>query len=324
MNVDQRIYVAGHTGMVGSAVVRALRASGYENLLLASRSEADLTSSTDVGRLFESNKIDHVIVAAARVGGILANDTYPADFLRENLLIECNLIDRSCQHGVESLLFLGSSCIYPKFAEQPIHESALLQGPLEPTNEAYALAKISGIKLCESYNRQFGTDFRSLMPTNLYGPNDNFDEKSSHVVPALIRRFHDAKEKPQNEVEVWGSGTPRREFLHVDDLADAILKVLLIPRENFWSKISARQSHINVGTGVDVEIAELAKIIAEVVGFDGEIRFDSSKPDGTPRKLLDVSVIRSLGWNSRIDLKEGLASTYQWYLENNKQLSLEP
>lgn len=308
------IYVAGHNGMVGSAVARNLRAAGYENLVTRSRAELDLTDQTAVNRFYAATQIDAVIVCAARVGGIHANDTYPAEFIYENLMIECNLIHGAYVAGIQTLVFLGSSCIYPRLADQPMAESALLTGPLEPTNEPYALAKIAGIKLCESYNRQHGTDYRSLMPTNLYGPGDQFDNINSHVIPALLSRFHRARCDGHPEVQVWGSGNARREFLHVDDLAAATRFTLCSSGNEYWSEASPRQSHLNVGTGTDVSIAELSRSIAQTVGFDGNIVFDTSRPDGAPIKLLDVSAMHRLGWRASTELRDGLADTYAWYL----------
>ena len=307
MNARDRIYVAGHTGMVGSALVRRLRAAGFDRLLLPTRPELDLRAQAQVDKFFRTEQPQYVFLAAARVGGILANDTYPADFIADNLAIELNIIRAAHDHGVDKLLFLGSSCVYPKHAPQPLKEEHLLTGVLEPTNEPYAIAKIAGIKLCEAYHRQFGDRFFSLMPTNLYGPHDNFDLQTSHVLPALLRKFHDAKLSGARTVEVWGSGTPRREFLHVDDLADAC--VYLMPRLQGGELV-------NVGTGADLTIKELVALISDVVGYEGEIVWDSSKPDGTPRKLLDVSKLRALGWQPRIELNAGIASVYDWYQSN--------
>lgn len=314
------IYVAGHRGMVGAALVRALERAGHTQLLTRTHRELDLTDRCAVEALFAEHRPAQVYLAAARVGGIHANDRYPAEFIYQNLTIESNVIDAAHRYGAERLLFLGSSCIYPRLAAQPMAEEALLTGPLEPTNEPYAIAKIAGIKLCESYNRQYGTDFRSVMPTNLYGPGDNFDLANSHVLPALMRKFHEAKESGRREVEVWGSGTPRREFLHVDDMAAACLHVMGLDAETYRAEIDPRCSHLNVGTGSDVTIAELARTVADAVGFAGEIRFDPTKPDGTPRKLLDVSRLRRLGWQASIDLREGVERTYRWFLENRGQL----
>lgn len=306
MDKTRRIWIAGHRGLVGSALVRRLRADGFENLIVRSHSELDLTRQSAVEQFFERERIEYVFLAAARVGGIVANQRHQAEFLYDNLMIASNVIHAAAEHGVEKLLFLGSSCIYPKLAPQPMKEDSLLTGPLEPTNEGYALAKIVGLKLCEKYNLQHGKRFISVMPTNLYGPNDNFDPEGSHVIPGLMRRVHEARVAASDEVVVWGTGTPRREFLHVDDLARAL--VLLMERYE-------EPQTINVGTGEDVTIAELADRMKEAVGFDGRIRFDPSKPDGTPRKLLDVSRIRRLGWHPEIGLEEGLQTTYCWALE---------
>ena len=296
--------MAGHTGLVGSALVRRLEAEGYTNLVTRTRAELDLTDAAAVHSFFDAERPDYVFLAAARVGGILANDSYPAEFLRDNLAIELNVIEAARRGEVEKLLFLGSSCIYPKHAPQPMKEEHLLTGELEPTNEPYAIAKIAGIKLCEAYNRQYGTDFISVLPTNLYGPGDNFDLATSHVLPALIRKFHEAKESGEASVEIWGTGEPRREFLHVDDLAAAC--VFLMERYDATEPI-------NVGVGRDISIRELAELIGEVVGFEGELEFDTSKPDGTPRKLLDVSRLTGLGWTSGIPLRDGIEQTYRWY-----------
>ncbi len=307
-----RIFVAGHKGMVGAALVRALVKAGDCELVLHDRRQLDLTRQSQVEQFFGDEKIDRVYLAAAKVGGIQANNEFPADFIRDNLLIQTQVIDAAHRSGVGQLLFLGSSCIYPRLAEQPMREDALLGGPLEPTNEAYAIAKIAGLKMCESYRRQHGCDFRSVMPTNLYGPLDNFDLATSHVLPALLHKFYRAKVENHAFVPVWGSGKPRREFLHVDDMASACLAVMAIPAESFWTRVPQRNAHINVGCGEDVSIAELARMIAGVSGFSGEIRFDPTRPDGTPRKLLDVSLIQSLGWSATIPLAKGLQSTYDW------------
>ncbi|MAB37996.1 MAG: GDP-fucose synthetase [Aequorivita sp.] len=301
MDKKAKIYVAGHNGMVGSAIVRALNVLGYTNLLLKTSKELDLRVQSEVHSFFEKEKPEYVFLAAAKVGGIEANNTYRADFLYENLMIQNNVIHQSYVHGVEKLLFLASSCIYPKFAPQPIKEEYLLTGLLEPTNEPYAIAKIAGVKMCENYNRQYGCNFISVMPTNLYGPNDNYDLKSSHVLPALLRKFHEAKLNAAATVEVWGSGTPKREFLHVDDLAKACLHLM----ETYQGNVS-----VNIGTGEDVSIKDLALMIKEIVGFQGEICWNTSKPDGTPRKLLDVSLIHSLGWKHEIELMEGIKRVY--------------
>ncbi|WP_031564227.1 GDP-L-fucose synthase [Rheinheimera texasensis] len=311
-----RIFVAGHNGMVGSAIVRQLQQNPHNELVLRSRRELDLTSQAQVSAFFAAEQIDQVYLAAAKVGGIVANNTYPADFIYENLMIQCNIIHSAHQAGVQKLLFLGSSCIYPKLAEQPMTEQALLTGTLEPTNEPYAVAKIAGIKLCESYNRQFGRDYRSVMPTNLYGPNDNFHPQNSHVIPALLRRFHEAKLAGAEEVVAWGSGKPMREFLHVDDMAAASVFVMDLDGEVYQQHTEAMLSHINVGTGVDCTIRELVETVAKVVGYQGRIAFDASKPDGAPRKLMDVSRLAALGWKAGTSLEQGLASTYQWFLAN--------
>ncbi|EGT0664551.1 GDP-L-fucose synthase [Citrobacter werkmanii] len=312
----QRIFIAGHRGMVGSAIVRQLEQRGDVDLVLRSKDELNLLDSKAVLDFFAAGRIDQVYLAAAKVGGIVANNTYPADFIFENMMIESNIIHAAHVHNVNKLLFLGSSCIYPKMAKQPMAESELLQGSLEPTNEPYAIAKIAGIKLCESYNRQYDRDYRSVMPTNLYGPHDNFHPSNSHVIPALLRRFHEATMQNTSEVIVWGSGTPMREFLHVDDMAAASIHVMELDREVWQENTQPMLSHINVGTGVDCTIRELAHTIARVVGYRGQVVFDASKPDGTPRKLLDVSRLKTLGWQFGISLENGLASTYRWFLEN--------
>ncbi|WP_069470408.1 GDP-L-fucose synthase [Candidatus Marithrix sp. Canyon 246] len=310
---NSTIYIAGHRGMVGSALLRKLDAQAYQNIITQTHSQLDLTRQADVDNFFQSNQIDYMIIAAAKVGGIHANNTYPAEFIYHNLMIEANLINAAYQNGVEGLLFLGSSCIYPKFATQPMAESELLTGSLEPTNEPYAIAKIAGIKLCESYNRQYGTNYRSVMPTNLYGPNDNFNLENSHVIPALIRKFHEAKLNKAPSVSIWGSGNVRREFLYVDDMAEACFYVMQLD-DAIYSDLML--SHLNIGTGVDISICELAELIKTVVEFDGEIVFDVSKPEGPPRKLLDTKRLTSLGWQPKFSFKNGLAATYQWYLEN--------
>ncbi len=314
--LNTRTYVAGHRGMVGSAIVRKLQAEGYQHIITRTHAELDLTSQAAVQAFFRETPVDYVVLAAAKVGGIHANNEYPADFIYENLMIQCNVIHQAFAVGVRKLLFLGSSCIYPKLASQPMPESALLTGALESTNEPYAVAKIAGIKLCESYNRQHGTDYRSVMPTNLYGPYDNYHPENSHVIPALIRRFHEAKQNQAEEVVIWGTGTPKREFLHVDDMAAACLHVMGIDSETYRANTQPMLSHINVGTGTDVTIRELAELLAQVVGYQGRIVFDSSKPDGTPRKLMDVERLAALGWQARISLKEGLQSAYDWYAEH--------
>ena len=315
MNKDSRIYVAGHRGLVGSAIIRRLKIDGFpqENVITRTHDQLDLVNQQAVRDFFENEQIDYVILGAAKVGGIHANNTYPAEFIYQNLMIETNIIHQAYTAGVKRLLFLGSSCIYPRLAQQPMSESSLLTGTLEPTNEPYAIAKIAGIKLCESYNRQYDTDFRSVMPTNLYGPNDNFDLHSSHVIPALIRKFHEAKLNNSPEMEVWGSGNARREFLHVDDMADASLYVLKLDKSDYQKNTEPMCSHINVGTGEDVTIKELAETIKDAVQFEGIIIFDAEKPDGAPRKLLDVTRLENLGWTKKITLEQGLASTYKWY-----------
>jgi GDP-L-fucose synthase len=307
LNFHSKIYVAGHRGLVGAAVERALRERGYQNLVLRTHAELDLTDQAAVRAFFERERPEGVILAAARVGGIHANNTRPALFIRDNLLIQDNVIDAAYRCGVAKLVFLGSSCIYPKFAPQPIHEDSLLTGALEPTNEWYAVAKIAGIKMCQAYRREFGFNAISLMPTNLYGPGDNFDLQNSHVLPALIRRFHEAKLRGDSQIMVWGTGTPRREFLHVHDLADAIVHLL----ETYDA-----EPIVNVGWGEDVTIRELATLVAEVAGFRGEVGFDASKPDGTPRKLLDTTRLRALGWQPRIPLREGIEGTYAWFRQH--------
>ena len=316
MSKSSRIFVAGHTGMVGSAIMRRLESLGYEDIVTASRAEVNLLDANAVQDFFRANRPGQVYIAAARVGGISANNTRPVDFIWDNLVIEANLIKAAHDNEVQRLLFLGSSCIYPKFAEQPIREDSLLTGTLEPTNEPYAIAKIAGIKLCESFNRQFGRDYRSVMPTNLYGPRDNFHPENAHVLPALLRRFHEATQTKANRVTVWGSGKPRREFLHVDDMAAASVHVMELASEAYWSAASPVMSHINIGSGKDCTIAELAQLVAEVTGFKGSIEFDRSKPDGTPRKLLDVSRLQSLGWNAGISLPDGLKDAYAWFLDH--------
>ena len=306
MEKESKIFVAGHRGMVGSAIVRALREKGYENLLLRGSSELDLRQQNAVADFFENEKPDYVFLAAAKVGGINANNIYRADFLYDNLMIEANVIQSAHNTGVKKLLFLGSSCIYPKMAPQPLTEDSLLTGTLEPTNEPYAIAKIAGIKLCEAYRDQHKDNFISAMPTNLYGPNDNYDLQNSHVLPALIRKFHEAKERGDSHVEIWGTGSPKREFLHVDDLAKACVFLM----ERYEEK-----QFVNIGTGEDISIKNLALMIKDIVGFAGELRFDTSKPDGTPRKLMDVSRIHKLGWKHEIDLREGIQSVYKSYCE---------
>jgi GDP-L-fucose synthase len=313
------IFVAGHRGMVGSAILRRLQALGHRGLLTASHAELDLTDARQVHRFFADHGIDHVVLAAAKVGGIHANNTYPAEFIYENLMIECNVIHAAHQAGVQRLLLLGSSCIYPRLAPQPMREDALLTGTLEPTNEPYAIAKIAGIKLCESYNRQHGRDYRSVMPTNLYGPGDNFHPENSHVIPALLRRFHEAGLSRAPEVAIWGSGTPRREFLHVDDMAAACVHVMDLPEPVYRQHTHPMLSHINVGSGLDCTIRELAETIARITGFTGRLVWDTSKPDGTPRKLMDVSRLAALDWRARISLEEGLRDAYRWFVEHHAQ-----
>lgn len=312
----KRIYVAGHRGMVGSAICRQLSLRDDIELVVKTHKELDLTVQKAVDAFFEQEKIDQVYLAAAKVGGIYANNTFPAEFIYQNLMIESNIIHSAHKAGIQKLLFLGSSCIYPKFAEQPMNESALLTGILEPTNEPYAIAKIAGIKLCESYNRQYGRDYRSVMPTNLYGINDNFHPENSHVIPALMRRFHEAKESGAPEVIVWGTGTPMREFLYVDDMAAASVHVMELDEAIYQQNTQPMLSHINVGTGVDCSIREMAETMASVVGYQGKIVFDVTKPDGTPRKLMDVTRLKNLGWQYRYNLHEGLSLTYKWFIEN--------
>ena len=306
--------------MVGSALLRKLSDEGTCEIITRTRQELDLTDQAAVRAFFASEKIDQVYLAAAKVGGIHANNTYPAEFIYENLMIETNIVHAAHLSDVQKLLFLGSSCIYPKLAEQPMREDALLTGTLEPTNEPYAIAKITGIKLCESYARQYGRDYRSVMPTNLYGPGDNFHPENSHVVPALIRRFHEATEAKAPNVTVWGSGTPMREFLHVDDMAAASIHVMNLAAQTYAENSDPMLSHINVGTGIDCTIRELAETVMDVTGYDGELVFDSTKPDGTPRKLMDVSKLEKLGWKASIPLKQGLEQTYQWFLEQSGQI----
>ena len=307
MHPDARIYVAGHRGLVGSALVRRLKEQGYKNLILASSDELDLRDQGAVEAFYHKHHPEYVFVAAAKVGGILANDTYPAEFLYDNLMIEANLIHGAYRHGVKKLLLLGSTCIYPRLAPQPLKEEYLLTGPLESTNEWYAIAKIAGIKLCQAYSKQYGCRFISVMPTNMYGPGDNFDLKTSHVLPALIRKFHEARIQGDANVTIWGSGTPRREFLHVDDCADACVYLMNLYEES---------DIINIGSGEDISIHDLALLIKSVVGFAGGIVYDKTKPDGTPRKLVDISKIRRAGWSPAINLEEGIRTTYEWYRSN--------
>jgi GDP-L-fucose synthase len=317
---EQAIFVAGHRGMVGSAIVRRLQLLGYGRVVARDRHDLDLLDQQSVRQFFRREHIDQMYVAAAKVGGILANDAYPADFIYENLTIEANIIQAAHEAKVQKLLHLGSSCIYPKHARQPMQEDALLTGALEPTNEPYAIAKIAGIKLCESYNRQYERDYRSVTPTNLYGPNDNFHPDNSHVIPALIRRFHEAVESRAKEVTIWGSGSQMREFLHVDDMAAASIHVMELDADTYRANTRPMLSHINVGTGVECSIRELAETIAETAEFKGRLAWDSSKPDGAPRKLLDVSKLRALGWQASIPLRDGLRETYRWFVDNQRSL----
>ena len=319
---SSRIYLAGHRGLVGSAIMRNLERRGFNEVITRTHAELNLTVQHEVDAFFEKEKPEYVILAAAKVGGIHANNTYPADFIYENLMIESNVIHAAYRNNVNRLLFLGSSCIYPKAVAQPMREDALLTDVLEPTNEPYAIAKIAGIKLCESYNRQYGTDYRSVMPTNLYGIGDNFHKENSHVIPALIRRFHEAKMNDEVEVVVWGSGKPKREFLYVDDMASASLYVLGLDKDVYQKNTESMLSHINVGTGVDCTIAQLAETVKEVVGFSGVLSFDASKPDGAARKLMDVTRLEKLGWRHHISLKEGLEATYQWFLDSEENEGL--
>ena len=318
MNFDEKIYVAGHLGMVGSAIITKLSQKGFLNIDVRTREELDLTNQKDVHNFLKEESPDYVVIAAAKVGGIHANNHYPAEFIYQNLMIEINLIHGAYLAGVNNLLFLGSSCIYPKESIQPIQEEYLLNGILEPTNEPYAISKIAGIKLCESYNRQYGTDYRSVMPTNLYGPNDNFHSENSHVIPALIRRFHEAKVNNDPYVEVWGSGNQLRDFLHVDDMADASTYIMTLDNKILYKSISPMLSHINVGSGEEITIKDISYIIKNIVEYRGEIVFNMKMPDGTYRKLLDISKIESLGWKPAINLQDGLRETYSWFLENNK------
>jgi len=315
----KRIFVAGHKGMAGRALVRRLRQDRENKVFGRPHSELDLIDQSSVRAFFEQEHIDEVYFAAAKVGGIHANSTYPAEFIYDNLMVETNTIHAAHLAGVQKFLFLGSSCIYPRLASQPLSEDALLTGPLEPTNEAYAIAKIAGIKLCESYNRQYGRDYRSAMPTNLFGPYDNFHPENSHVVPALIRRFHEAVESGAKEIVIWGSGKPMREFMHVDDMASACVHLMSLPQEILAEQTKPTRSHINVGTGKDCTIRELAETLAEVTGFNGRLVFDTTKPDGTPRKLLDISRLNKLGWKPSISLRDGLQSAYDWFVENQGQ-----
>jgi GDP-L-fucose synthase len=315
MDLNDKIYIAGHRGLVGSAIVRQLESRGFTNLLMRTHKELDLTNQAQVQAFFKQEQPDYVILAAAKVGGIHANNTYPADFIYQNMMIEANVINSAYENKVKRLLFLGSTCIYPKAVEQPMREDALLTDVLEPTNEPYALAKIAGIKLCESYNRQHGTDFRSVMPTNLYGVNDNFHPENSHVIPALMRRFHEAKINNDEEVVLWGTGNAMREFLYVDDMAAASLFVLELDEQIYQANTKSMLSHINVGTGVDITIREMAETMKEVIGFKGKLTFDTTKPDGAPRKLINVTRLENMGWKYSVDLRKGIEKTYDWYLK---------
>lgn len=312
--LQDRIFVAGHNGLVGSAIRRTLQVRGYKNIVTRRHAELDLTDQAQVRAFFETEHIDQVYLAAAKVGGIHANNTYPAQFIYENMMVQANVVHEAWRCGVKKLLFLGSSCIYPRMAEQPIQEQYLMNGALEPTNEPYAMAKIAGIKLCESYNRQYGTDYRSVMPTNLYGPGDNFHPHDSHVIPGLLRRFHEAKVSRASQVVIWGSGKPMREFLYVDDMAEASVHVMQLDRETYSRHTAPMQSHINVGSGEDITIENLSRLVGDTVGYKGEIVFDTSKPDGTPRKLLDVSKLKNLGWTASTPLDRGLQLAYQAFL----------
>ena len=317
MKLNDRIYIAGHQGLVGSAIVRLLTSQGFSNLLVRTHEQLDLIDQSAVHTFFQTEKPDYVILAAAKVGGIYANNTYPADFIYQNIMIEANVIHSAYKSNVKRLLFLGSTCIYPKKAKQPMSEDALLTGTLESTNEPYALAKISGIKLCESYNRQYDTDFRSVMPTNLYGINDNFHPDNSHVIPALMRRFHEAKINQSPRVTVWGTGNAMREFLYVDDMAEAALFVLNSDIQTYRENTLPMLSHINIGTGEDITIREVAETIKKIIGYNGALVFDTTKPDGTPRKLVDTSRLSSMGWSYNTGLEEGLAKTYEWFVRQN-------
>ena len=323
LNVDAKIYVAGHRGMVGAAIIRQLQQLGFATIITRTHAQLDLCDQQAVRAFMQAEKPDYVVLAAAKVGGIYANNEYPAEFIYQNMMIEANVIHEAYSVGVKDLLFLGSSCIYPKFAQQPMNEAALLTDILEQTNEPYAVAKIAGIKLCESYNRQYGTDFRSVMPTNLYGPGDNYHGMNSHVVPAMIKRFHEAKINGAETVEVWGTGKVMREFLHVDDMAAASVFIMQLDRSTYQANTEPMLSHINVGTGKDVTIAELAETVKEVIGYEGALFFDAEKPEGTPRKLLDVRRINAMGWQASIDLKQGLAHAYQCYLKDELQQELK-
>jgi GDP-L-fucose synthase len=323
MNTAPKIYIAGHKGMVGSAIIRALTAKGITNIVTRTRAELDLTDQASVRNFFETERPDQVYLAAAKVGGIHANNTFPAEFIYQNLIMQANIIHEAWRSGVQKLLFLGSSCIYPKLASQPIREDALLTGTLEPTNEPYAIAKIAGIKLCESYNRQYGVDYRCVMPTNLYGPGDNYHPENSHVIPALIRRFHEAKLTNAPFVSIWGTGTPRREFLYVDDMAAASVYVMNLDKPTYDAHTQPMQSHINVGYGEDVTIRELAQAVGQAVGYKGEISFDASKPDGAPRKWMDSSRLNALGWKPQVNLQSGLAKAYEDFITHAEVLRME-
>jgi GDP-L-fucose synthase len=319
MSKNDRIFVAGHRGMVGSAIVRKLQEHGYSNIVTRTRDDLDLVQQADVKTFFAQEGIDQVYMAAAKVGGILANNTYPAEFIYQNLMVEANVIHEAWHAGVKKLLFLGSSCIYPRLAPQPMAENMLLTGVLEPTNEPYAIAKIAGVKICESYNRQYGTDYRSVMPTNLYGPGDNYHSENSHVIPGLIRRFHEAKQKAAPEVLIWGTGAPMREFLYVDDMAEACLHIMELDPDSYARNTQPMLSHINIGTGEDLSIRDLAETIGEVIGYQGRIAFDTTKPDGTPRKLMDVGRMKSLGWRPQVRLRDGLTLAYADFLASMRR-----
>jgi GDP-L-fucose synthase len=318
MELKDKIYIAGHRGLVGSAIVRQLESRGFTNLLMRTHKELDLINQAAVQAFFSQEKPDYVILAAGKVGGIHANNTYPADFIYQNIMIEANIINSAYEHKVKRLLFLGSTCIYPRAVEQPMREDAILTNVLEPTNEPYALSKIAGIKLCESYNRQYGTDFRSVMPTNLYGINDNFHPENSHVIPALMHRFHEAKINNDKEVSVWGTGNAMREFLYVDDMVEASLFVLEIDEQTYKANTQPMLSHINVGNGKDITIREMAETMKQVVGYEGKLTFDATKPDGAPRKMIDITKLKKMGWENTVDLKNGLKKTYTWYLTQDK------
>jgi len=323
-SIQERIFVAGHRGLVGSAIVRTLHAQGHTNIVTRSHAELELTDQAQVREFFRKEHIDQVYLAAARVGGIHANNTYPAEFIYDNMMVQANVVNEAWKSGVRKLLFLGSSCIYPRLAQQPIREEYLMNGSLEPTNEPYAMAKIAGIKLCESYNRQYGTDYRSVMPTNLYGPGDNYHPTNSHVIPALLRRFHEARLAEDAEVLIWGSGKAMREFLYVDDMARASVHVMQLAPEEYRARTDPMQSHINVGTGEDISIASLARLVGDTVGYEGRIGFDTSKPDGTPRKLLDISRLKSLGWSAATPLEQGLRQAYAAFLETEHARARTP